>query len=351
MTARHTLGVFDCWCQGDICTIDSTGQWWPGKEQGFPHPREKDEMSTEILERVDRSDVKLFGKVIQDLLLALVNECGIRYRMLDGKASMLLYPPDGVSRPFKISSARPERHQLGFLHSKFIDRYDIEMPKKEKAEVGEPTTTFSAPAPAAPAQPRPAAPPAGSPFVQPTTTKVAEHPVETVAEPEAVTWEPYLGSRKEGDTGFDTDGKRFRCRPCFTEGKEVIFERTNQLAGHKATAHNGALWGKDSINKRVATAKENRRREAVEQHLRRMAHVMEIDWPSDRDIMKMRSTIERLEGQVASLTAERDEALEAATNPETGDPVLIAERDLALARAERAETKLADLRAALREDG
>lgn len=55
-----------------------------------------------------------WSREVKRLVMHLVNERDIRYRVIDGD-HMLLYPPDGEGRPFKIASKRD-----GFLTERFL---------------------------------------------------------------------------------------------------------------------------------------------------------------------------------------------------------------------------------------
>lgn len=60
-----------------------------------------------------RNDIKMFGKKVQDLLLHIANDWGIRYRIQDGN-HLLFYPADG-SRPRKVSASKQDEHLIGYL--------------------------------------------------------------------------------------------------------------------------------------------------------------------------------------------------------------------------------------------
>lgn len=87
----------------------------------------KEDMITS--DRLDRSQLKSFAASVQKLLLELCNEQGIKFRVPDGN-HILLYPPDGSSRPFKISASRPAEDSLTFIQSDFIRKY-LEKPAQD----------------------------------------------------------------------------------------------------------------------------------------------------------------------------------------------------------------------------
>jgi len=73
---------------------------------------------------IERSDMRKFPREVQDLVLHLVNTEGIRWRDID-KIHLLLYPPDGKSRPFKIAASRPAEMQVQFIERQFMAVYQV----------------------------------------------------------------------------------------------------------------------------------------------------------------------------------------------------------------------------------
>lgn len=77
--------------------------------------------------RVDRGDLGKFETEVADLVIYLVNEQGIRYKYLDAE-HLVLYPPDGLSRPFKIAAKRPGPEQVEFIRRQFMKRHGVPGP-------------------------------------------------------------------------------------------------------------------------------------------------------------------------------------------------------------------------------
>lgn len=193
------------------------------------------------LTRLDRSDVKQYPKRVADLLMILVNECFISCRPIDGQ-QMLLYPPDGVSRPFKVIARRGEVATLGFIEKQFIAKYGIRMPekKKEKAEVPDPTLSFQPQPPKqestveSPEFSAKQEPPV-SPKPEPKATALPPHPE---GEPDTTTvWRTLMHSKTgEPMPNWETNGVVFRCVVCRKNGKEWSTSERRGVAGH-STAH------------------------------------------------------------------------------------------------------------------
>src|SRR3569833_1439264 len=100
---RDVIGPGERWCWGLICWPDGKGgRDWAGKDHRKPHPRTKEDEMAATQDHLGPNDLKTYGRELSALLMTLVNECGVRVRILDG-ASMLRYPPAGVSRPFTLS--------------------------------------------------------------------------------------------------------------------------------------------------------------------------------------------------------------------------------------------------------
>jgi hypothetical protein len=131
---EQTIGVFSCWCQGDICK----NGWWPDQDKGAPHPREpfsvtEGESVTVMTEapHIVANQLKAFQKPIAALITHVVNNCGIKYRVVDG-GTIMLFPPDGESRPFKVSAKRTVEVNNQILREQFMKQYDIITPEAWK---------------------------------------------------------------------------------------------------------------------------------------------------------------------------------------------------------------------------
>jgi hypothetical protein len=125
VTERHVIALDGCWC-GEPLDHD-----WPGKSTGAVHPRETGGtvVTTEAV-RLAVKDIKAFDKEIKDLLLEIVNEHGVRYRMIDSQ-HIALYPPDGTSRPFKVSASRQTVQNRQILEVQFMERFGLRSKKAE----------------------------------------------------------------------------------------------------------------------------------------------------------------------------------------------------------------------------
>jgi hypothetical protein len=72
-------------------------------------------------------DLRAFPRNVRRVLLELVNNQGVKCRMPNG-THILLYPPDGESRPFKVSASRGAAASLTFIEDQFVKPHHLEMP-------------------------------------------------------------------------------------------------------------------------------------------------------------------------------------------------------------------------------
>lgn len=329
VTARHTIGTSFCWCEGKGCWINlKTGlQEWVGIEHGAAHPSpaliERMEEIVNTLTRLDRSDVKQYPKRVADLLMVLVNECYISCRPIDG-GQMLLYPPDGQSRPFKVIARRGEVATLGFLEKQFIAKYGIRMPekKKEKTEVPDPTLSFQS---QPPKQESTVTPPAFSakPVLAANTeeAKPTALPSHPEGEPDTTTvWRSVLHTKtRKPLPNWETNGTVFRCVICRKRGIEAVFSDRRQMGGHTGT-HSAEKRAEEREQAAPVTARgsgvtregaEDRIAEAVGllQEALGLPTQAEAAEAADRRIAELESEVANLTEQVETERKRADDAV------------------------------------------
>lgn len=129
---RHVIALDGCWCGEPL------GHDWSGKEKGAPHPQEKEQEMSTMAEQptITPRDLRGFDKPTTDLLMEIINDFGTRYRIIDG-GHILLYPPDGVSRPFKVSAARQTKVNKQILEVQFMQEYGLVRAKPEPEQTPE----------------------------------------------------------------------------------------------------------------------------------------------------------------------------------------------------------------------
>jgi hypothetical protein len=153
-----------------------------------------------------------YPATVRELLLYIVNDLRVRHRAIDG-THMVLYPPDGVSRPFKVAAARQKESQIKYLNEQFLDKYGLARMDAAKEPVKHFTTTRTEPEPVSdslspgPVEPEPANPPS-EPSGAPEPDSVQPGPVLRPLTPGRTR---VLHSRTEVPLMFETDGERYYC--------------------------------------------------------------------------------------------------------------------------------------------
>jgi hypothetical protein len=72
---------------------------------------------------LSRKHLKGWDRQVAALLMEIVNDHGIKYRMQDG-GHLLLYPPDGTSHTFRVAAARRPKAQILYLR-KFMEDWNL----------------------------------------------------------------------------------------------------------------------------------------------------------------------------------------------------------------------------------
>lgn len=75
---------------------------------------------------IGKSDLgRAWPKRVQQIILHIVNDLGVKYRLTESDGGLLLYPTDGESRPVKFSPTRPEHKNITFF-TQFINDWCVE---------------------------------------------------------------------------------------------------------------------------------------------------------------------------------------------------------------------------------
>lgn len=83
--------------------------------------------------RLARKDIGGFSRATQTLLMEIVNDFNVRCRVIDGQ-HVMLYPPDGTSRPFKVSAERQDKVNKQILEVQFMQEFGLVREPAKKAE-------------------------------------------------------------------------------------------------------------------------------------------------------------------------------------------------------------------------
>lgn len=186
-------------------------------------------------DQINHRSLRGWSREVSEIVADLVNRQGVKYRMSSGSAGLLLYPPDGESSPFRISSTRPADVQRELLIRDFVDKYNLlrvgeDTPRSQQSEVYDvPMASDPAPDP----EPKPEPEPVDA-VLRDTVTAVIDLLREAVGQEEPDT-EEVEHLRKRVATLEER---------CNTEHREVerlksVLARTNTLLDEAVAARDG----------------------------------------------------------------------------------------------------------------
>lgn len=145
----------------------------------------------EPFERLTKRDIPEFGKSTADLLMHIVNNCGVRWRAIDG-GHMILFPPDKESRPFKVAAKRTAQENNRILRRQFMEAFGLPSPEEYKRAQREEKRAAAEAATEVEEQPM-------STAVEEPVVETAEHHPEDVLRALAIV-ASYLGTPVDGET-------------------------------------------------------------------------------------------------------------------------------------------------------
>lgn len=241
---------------------------------------------------LDRKDLTKWDKSVADLMLHLVNDLGVRYRAQDAN-HIFLYGPNGATRPFKVSASRPGPVQLKYLND-FAGTECAEAEKEWQAKEADRRK-----APKVPVAPRR------------VVTATPKEGLLTSGEPELRELTKGRAAYvKKGRGGgvikhVETDGTTLWCRVvgCEWTGDHIV-----GAVSHYRMNHIHGLGGGNPMRKgdTAAVRAERREKRRAEQREAVLVLAKSVGLTLDGGDSKK---VERLEAQLAKVTAERDEAV------------------------------------------
>ena len=235
-------------------------------------------------DRVERKHLKAFPASVTDMVMSLVNECGVKCKLVDG-GHLFLYPPDGKSRPFKIAASRPGPVQVKYLE-KFALDYDIKPKEKPVSQQ---------------VKPKPEEPTRFQPVSRPTSPKVA-----LPSTPEPVVQEAPAVAASE-----PLKGALF---PCPHEGCTFVATSSNGIGGHA------------KVHVRQAQIEQARKgetvlRDAVSEAMQTLSLAAGIPLGASKEqedeIAALKAEVQSLKREVGRVVMERDDALRKQDEAET----------------------------------
>lgn len=245
-------------------------------------------MTVTVMSRLEKRDVKLFGDDVGQLLLHVANDLGVKFRVIDG-SHILLYPPDGESRPFKVSSSRPSPQTMRYLTG-FISEHCTEQQKQWEAEQERQRAEKMKQPPLKARKPAPK----DEPVLRPTTEG----------------WEQIRHTVTGEPMHFEYDGEGIYA--CLVEGCDWINGSRRAIAGHVVTHNPGlaerrkaAIADPEAQARRVESRRRNEAKRKTEAALRVLAEAVGVDIPDQDD--SLQQELEKARKTIADLTTERDD--------------------------------------------
>lgn len=244
------------------------------------------------------NELKGFHSDVSDLVMELVNHYEVKWRR-GQSGSVLLYPPDGVTQPIKVSQRRPAKQQMTYLlewsaehlsQRKVTDARIVALAKaKNSAEhpVEERKTVATA------------------------TNEKEETlmiPDRTGQHEREGVWEPVIGGDGEPRSDLETDGAWFRCVLCRDTDTPFVTDRMQAANGHITSKHKRRPYTPEAQAKRVDSTRFNRMSAKVSEHVLAIVEALELDTGSSE---KTQKEIDRLEGRL-DVAAKKIKTLEMA---------------------------------------
>lgn len=251
---------------------------------------------------VSTTELRAYKARVRDLIAHIVNDFGIKYRIIDG-SHLLLYPVDGETRPFKASASRQEAQTLKFL-KKFMDDNGLvdELPAP-KGAVGDALAKAVEKKQVPPADTDPVVEGPKKRGPKPKPIPPAPDDGLPVAIPDG--YERIYSKAQHKWTSFARNGDAWICLLCGHEG-----DKPPLMGSHMATKHVRPMDDINARRKQLRSRQEGAaKREALakvtkaEKHVAALAEVFGVH----TDTSGLEAEVARLTEKVTALTAERDD--------------------------------------------
>jgi hypothetical protein len=250
-----------------------------------------------------RNEIKGFHSDVADLLMELVNHYEVKWRR--GQAgSVLLYPPDGVTQPIKVSQRRPAKQQMTYLlewaaehlsQRKVTDARIVALAKAKNSEEH-------------PVEEKHVTSPAASDTNNDDDVTLMI-PDRTGQHEREGTWEPYVTGDGRTLDHIETDGEWFRCVICRDTDEPFVSNSFAGVNGHFNSKHGRKLYTPDAQARRVDSTKYNRLVEQITEPIMALAEALDLDTKKDaKKVTALEAKIEKLE-KAAAKDAEKYETL------------------------------------------
>jgi hypothetical protein len=223
-----TLGSDDT-ADCDRCD-QKAGHDWPGKAEGEPHPpftnRKGSNVNTMTDTGINPRHVSQYKRKVRELVLHLVNDLGVRHRVIDGSHLLLYSPSNADARPYKVSASRSEETMMSSL----TGWAKVQVPEYGKEPEKKPPLAGILP----PVAPQPESVVTGMPRPEALTEPkggrweprdAADHKLRDLI---AEGWKPHVGAKNKTVRFYvNAEGTQWKCVQC-----GALVDKVTSLGGH-----------------------------------------------------------------------------------------------------------------------
>jgi hypothetical protein len=223
-----TLGSDDT-ADCDRCD-QKAGHDWPGKAEGEPHPpftnRKGSNVNTMTDTGINPRNVSQYKRKVRELVLHLVNDLGVRHRVIDGSHLLLYSPSNADARPYKVSASRSEETMMSSL----TGWAKVQVPEYGKEPEKKPPLADILP----PVAPQPESVVTGMPRPEALTEPkggrweprdAADHKLRDLI---AEGWKPHVGAKNKTVRFYvNAEGTQWKCVQC-----GALVDKVTSLGGH-----------------------------------------------------------------------------------------------------------------------
>jgi hypothetical protein len=223
-----TLGSDDT-ADCDRCD-QKAGHDWPGKAEGEPHPpftnRKGSNVNTMTDTGINPRHVSQYKRKVRELVLHLVNDLGVRHRVIDGSHLLLYSPSNADARPYKVSASRSEETMMSSL----TGWAKVQVPEYGKEPEKKPPLADILP----PVAPQPESVVTGMPRPEALTEPkggrweprdAADHKLRDLI---AEGWKPHVGAKNKTVRFYvNAEGTQWKCVQC-----GALVDKVTSLGGH-----------------------------------------------------------------------------------------------------------------------
>lgn len=255
-------------------------------------------MTMTATETIAKKNLRSYHRDVQALLMDLINNHGVGYRIQDGN-HILLYSGQESStlRPFKVASARRPEGQM-----RYLSKWALEHVPSYAASLESAASTAEQVEESPPVAPEVLTVAAEEPQPTPEPEVSEYHEAAT----EYAKWVTYVNSEGRENTGYETDGTTIRCRECVGTDTEYVTTDARGLGGHTRVHHSetAPMWSDEARAKAVATRAARAREKKIEAAVGLIAEALGVE----TETTALENRIEELTEELAAANKRADDA-------------------------------------------